>query len=436
MPQELIGRSAERERLRELVAGAHRGSGGIVVLCGDAGIGKTRLTQALGSDALVLRGTAAQGRTAPYGPLVAVLRAHLHAHPGAFDDLGPLRGHLALLLPELGEPAEQVDRLALFEALRAALGEIAARHQAVVVLDDLQWSDEATLEVLSALAEPLRELPLLVVATHRTDGLPRDHGVRRLRNELRRAGHLQVICLKPLDLAETAALLEQALDEPPSAGLVRAIHDRTEGIPFFVEELAAALRVSGALRCTRRGAELADDGEVPLPDTVRDAVLISASELSPAGRRAAEVAAVAGETFDLGLVAGLASEDGLTDLIESGMAGEAGDGTGAFRHALAREALYLDIPWAGRRRLHGQIAEALEASGAGSREVAPHWLGARAGERARGALLRAAVESEAVHAYRDAAEAGRQALELWPDDLADGRAEALERYARCCQLAS
>jgi len=89
-----------------------------------------------------------------------------------------------------------------------------------------------------------------------------------------------------------------------------------------------------------------------------------------------------------------------------------------------------------RRTLHRELAEALEADGAQSRELARHWLGARAGARARAALLRAAAESEAVHAYRDAAAAGRQALELWPDgDDDDRRDEALERYARCSALA-
>ena len=88
----------------------------------------------------------------------------------------------------------------------------------------------------------------------------------------------------------------------------------------------------------------------------------------------------------------------------------------AFRHALSREALYADVPWLRRRALHRQVAELLEAGGGGSMEIAAHWLGARDAARAREALVRAARESEAVHAYRDATSAGRQALELWPDD--------------------
>ena len=118
----------------------------------------------------------------------------------------------------------------------------------LVLLDDLQWSDEGTLELLSALAPALDELPVLVVAAYRSDGLPRDHGVRRLRNELRRGGHLGELSLAPLELADTAALLAETLGSPPAPALARAIQDRTEGVPFFVEELAARARGADRLR--------------------------------------------------------------------------------------------------------------------------------------------------------------------------------------------
>ena len=436
MRARLVGRQDERTRLDELLLRARLGEGAIVLLGGEAGVGKTRFAAdvAAGSGALVLRGAPTGGATAPYGPLVAALRGYLHAHPDGLADLGPLRAELALLLPELGEPAAAADRPTLLEALRRAFARVAAERPAVVVLDDLQWSDEATLEVLAALAGPLRELPLLVIAAYRTDGLPRNHGIRRLRNDLRRAGHLDELVLRPLAPDETAQLLAQALGERPANSLVRAIHDRTEGIPFFVEELAAALRVSGALEEGRRGLELTGGGDVPLPETVRDAVLVRASELSGAGRAAAEVAAVAGATFDLELVASLSSDAGLSELLEGDLVREEASGAACFRHALAQEALYADVPWMRRRTLHRTLAEALEAAGGQSRELARHWLGARAGERAREALLRAAAESEAVSAYRDAADAGRQALELWPDaGDEDRRAGALDRYARCSQ---
>jgi DNA-binding NarL/FixJ family response regulator len=430
----LVGRTQERERLEQLLERVRDGQGATVLVSGDAGVGKTRLTGVLADvpGTLVLRGAAVRDRTPPYGPLVEVLRDHLRNHPDGLADVGPLRGHLAMLLPELGEQAGRVDRATLFEALWAAFATIARSHHAAVVLDDLQWSDEATLEVVAA----LHGVPLLVVGVYRSDGLPRQHPIRRLRHDLRRAGRLDELVLRPLDLPETVELLQRSLGREPAPSLARAIHDRTEGVPFFVEELATALEVSGALTPRRNGLELAGDEDVPLPDTVRDAVLISASELSGAGRQAAEVAAVAGESFGLAVVASLSSDDGVTELIERGLVREQAAGAGAFRHALTREALYADVPWSCRRALHRQLAEVLEKAGAPSCEVAPHWLGAHASERARETLLRAAQDSRAVHAYSDAANATRQALELWPEEGdQDRRAEALADYAECCQLA-
>ena len=432
----LIGRRAERERLERALAGARGGRGALVLLSGEAGVGKTRLAQeAAEAGAPALRGGARQADPAPYGPVVAALRAHLRARPGALDAPGPLRAHLARILPELGEPAAAGDRATLVEAVRDALARLAGAGPLVMVLDDLQWSDAATLDLLGALAEPLGELPALVIGTYRSDGLPRDHMIRRLRNDLRRGGRMEEIALAPLDPAETAELLAAALGGAPSPALARTVHDRTQGIPFFVEELARALAVRGALRAGRRGLELAGD-DVPVPDTVRDAVLMAASELSPEARAAAEVAAVAGEAFDLGLVAGIAGEGAVAELADAGVLREAGPGRAAFRHALTREALYADVPWLRRRALHRGLAEGLSAAAGSARELATHWLGAGEGGPARDALLRAAGESFALHAYRDAARAGRQALELWPDGEArEDRIAALAAYAGAAELA-
>ena len=201
----LIGRHAELARLEAALQRADLGEGSIVLLSGEAGVGKSRLAAdvAARSNAVLLRGAPSQGGAAPYGPVVAALRSHLRSNPTGLEDCGPLRAQLALLLPELGEPAPAADRQTLFEAIRCAFAHVAAERHALVVLDDLQWSDAATLELLSALAEPLGQLSVLVIAAYRSDGLPRDHGVRRLRNDLRRTGHLDELVLGPLDLQET-----------------------------------------------------------------------------------------------------------------------------------------------------------------------------------------------------------------------------------------
>src|SRR5215207_10391515 len=122
----LIGRDDEAALLRSARDRAIAGHGSLVLLSGDAGMGKTALAVALAdqANATVLRGAAAQTRTEPHGPLVAALRSYLHAVPGGLDDCGPLRSHLAVVLPELGEPAGG-DRATLFEAFRCALETIA-----------------------------------------------------------------------------------------------------------------------------------------------------------------------------------------------------------------------------------------------------------------------------------------------------------------------
>jgi DNA-binding CsgD family transcriptional regulator len=433
----LVGREDERNRLEAALQQARLGTGSLVLVAGEAGVGKTRLVDhvAAGSGAPVLWGRARQGAATPYGPVISALRSLLRVDPRALDDCGPLRGRLALLLPELGEPAAASDRPTLFEAVRAALGHVAREETAVMVLDDLQWSDEATLELLPALAESVGALQLLILATYRSDGLPRDHALRRVRHELRRAGRLAEVTVPPLTPTETAELLGHLFEDPPAPSLVRAIHDRTQGVAFFVEELAHALRLTDALRAGRRGLEVAGGEHVPIPDTVRDAVLIGVAELSTEGRTAAAVAAVAGEEFDLAVVADTSSPDGLAELLKRELVTELSSGRGAFRHALTREALYADVAWIERRRVHVALAEALESGGGAGIEIAGHWLAAHEESRARAWLIEAADASRRVHAHRDVALALRQALELWPAaEAPDQRIGALESYADSAEL--
>ena len=153
----LVGRRAEREQLGDAFERARRGSGSLVLLAGEAGVGKTRLAAAVAedADALALWGAAAHSAQAPYGAIVAALRSYLRSNPDGLADCGPLRSHLALILPELGDPAPASDRATLFEAVRCAFAHLAGERHVLVVLDDLHWSDDATLELLSALAEPL-----------------------------------------------------------------------------------------------------------------------------------------------------------------------------------------------------------------------------------------------------------------------------------------
>jgi DNA-binding CsgD family transcriptional regulator len=434
----LIGRTRERAELDRFLAGVPAGEGSLVLIAGQAGVGKTVLVEdALDrSDLLVLRGAGSETSATPYGPIVQTLRCYLREVPGGLSTPPPLAGQLGLLLPELGTPSGASDRATIFEAIRSALGLVAARGPAALLLDDLQWADATTLELLPTLAVAVADQPLALIGVYRDDEIPRGHPLRRLRNELRRAGALRELTVEPLDPDATATLAERRLGSSVTPALARVIYDRTQGLSFFVEELAAALIAGGRLEAGTHGLALAAGEDVPIPDSVRDAVLVRAAGLSEAAWRTLEVASAAGTRFALDLVAELAGEASLGEPIAHGLIVELESGEAAFRHALAREAVYGEVPWSRRRALHRELATRLESRAAPPAAVAEHWLAARELERARSAFVEAAEQSCGVHAYRDALRATRRALELWPEnDDGDARLDLLDRLGACAELA-
>lgn len=434
----LVGRSREQAALREVAERARGGQGGLVLVSGEAGIGKTRLVDSflLAEGLPVLRGPSRDTRlAAPFSPIAAVLRAGLAASPGALDHL-PLRGYLAPLLPELG-PAPSQDGnspAALHEAIRGALRALMESGPTALVLEDLQWADHATLDLLPALVGGLADRPVLVVGTFRSEELPRAHPLRRARQELRRAGVLEELHLGPLDPAETAELARARLGAPLTPALAGMLHARSEGVPLFVEELAAALRAGGGLAPDGDGhLDLAPGAAVEVPLTLREAIGLSLDRFPPGVRAAAELAAVLGPAFDADLLLDLADEQAFDALTGGGWLVEGGGGA-AFRHALVRDAIYAGIPWARRRTLHRQVAARLEEVGAPPGVTAEHWLAGREPGRAREALLASAEASCRLHAYRDAAGAVGRALALWPPGAEEARRlEVLDQLGRCAQ---
>ena len=280
---------------------------------------------------------------------------------------------------------------------------------------------------------------LLVLGAYRSDELPRDHPIRRLRSELRRAGRLRQVTVEPLGAEATATLLERTLGAA-GPSLRRAVFDRTDGVPFFVNELGSALAAGGRLQAGPSGLELLEGEDVPLPDSVRDAVLLRAAGLSDDARAAVLTAAVAGQTFDPELVTAVAGLSEWPDeLLRHGIVAEGAPGRMAFRHALVRDAFYGEVPWTRRVALHRAVAQRLEAEQAAPVVVAEHWALGRRPEQARAWLLVAAEAFCAVHAYRDAERTTRRALELWPEERDEGedraRLDVLERLAGCAELA-
>jgi len=433
---DIIGREQELSALEHALAETRAGRGGLLLLAGEAGVGKTRLAEvALERGRLaVCTGRAVEEAGPSYGPIAAVLRACRRRAPEA--DWGPLAGYLALLLPEVGPASAETDRETLIEAVRAALAATAGVRPLVVFLDDLQWADHGTLDLIPALADRLEGEPLFILGTYRSDEIPRGHAIRRMRNELRRARRLEEMVIGPFGLEQTRALVQRSLEAEPAPALVAKIHEQTQGLPLFIEELSDTLAASGRLVPGETGLGLEPGPGLPVPESIRDAVLLRLDGLSDEARAWLEVAATVGMEFELKLVSALAGEEhGLEELIDRHLMVEIESGRGAFRHALTREAVRGEIAWSRRRDLNRRIAARLESTGAPPARVAEHWLAANETDRARSALLAAAEQSCRVHAYRDAARAAHRALEIWPDGAEEERRlDALERLAHCAQV--
>jgi DNA-binding NarL/FixJ family response regulator len=417
----------ERAALAAACAAVGDGSGRCVLVTGEAGIGKTRLvTDALAGTRLpVYTGAARLAVAEPYAPVAQILRQCFRRVPDLAEACGPLAPYLAPLLPEIESAAQDAGEATLIEALLRAFSEVVARGPVAIVLDDLQWADEATLLFLPRLAAALRDAPLLLVAVSR-DEVPADtHRLRSLRAQVRRGCEPIELPLRPFERGDTARLAAAVALEELDDDLVAALHERAHGIPFYVEELAATLALDG---------RHAGEGSLPLPDTVLDAVLLRTEALSLGARNALELAAVVGERCDVVRTPGLSPEEPLAEAVAAGFVVERSPGQLAFRHALVRDAVYHGIPWTRRRSLHALVARSLEHSGASAAERAAHWLGAGDVVRARSALAEAAAASAGVYAYLDASKLYEQALDLGGGAEAE-RFELLERLAVCAELA-
>jgi len=430
----LVGRGTECAALRRALLARPAGPVPVVLVAGEAGAGKTTLVEH------VLAAAAAPvlcGRAAPWaGPAYAVLASALR--PVTRRMAGPRPAALAQIMPEFGAPPAEPDQAALAAAVCSVLAAAAGDHPLTVFLDDLQWADEASLSLLPALADAAAGLPVALVGCYRSDELPRGHRLRTIRAMLRRSQQLTEIELGPLGDADVTRMLAALLGASPQPALAAAVAGRADGLPFAVEELAFALRDGDRLAYRDGSVTLAGTGGAPVPDGVREAVLLRAARLAEGERALLEAAAVAGIEFDVDIAAAVAGAaawpDGFTG---SGLLTEAHDGRAAFRHPLTQEAAYSDIPWSRRRRLHRALAAGLAGHDAAPALIAVHHLAARDFGPARQALLAAAEDHYAVHAYRDAAHALRTVLEHWPPAESDGtRLAVIDRLARCTEMSS
>ena len=277
----------------------------------------------------------------------------------------------------------------MFDAVRALLLRRAERSPVVVVLEDLHWADRSSRDLVAFLARTLRSGRVTLVASYRSDELHRRHPLRPLLAELVRLPGVERLELAPFSRAELAEHLEAIAGAPLPADQVERIYARSEGNPFYAEQLLAA------------GA---GDAEVALPSTLADVLLARVQALSEPAQQVLRVAAVAGRRVSHRLLAEVAGwpeaelEQGLREAIGAGvLVADSNTGTYTFRHALLQEAVYGDLLPSEQVRLHAGYARLLAAEPEGvAAELAHHCLASHDLVGALRASLAAAREAEAV----------------------------------------
>ncbi len=409
----LVGRLDELHRIGEALASAAAGRGRVVVVEGEAGIGKTRLLDAAldrarGLGMQVFRAHAEEFESRrPFGAVADCLGV-------TRSSTDPRRAEISRRLhggADTEADATAGSEFRLVEDMLALVEVLCSDGPVVVALDDTQWADPATLLVAHGLARAAPVLPLMVILACRP--APRSPELARLLQTLSERGSAP-LQLAPLTAEEVVELVGGILGTPPGPRLARQVGD-AGGNPFFVTEMVGALVADGSVQAEGATAEIAS---LAFPVALKPIVLHRMSFLSRDTLAVLSVASVLGSTFtvpSLSLALGRGALDLLPrvrEALDAGVLGEDGDNL-AFRHDLLREALYDDIPRTMRIGVHRDIGHALAAAGAPVAAVAEHFLrGECRGDPVALDWLHRAVEEATIRAPATAAELLESTLEL------------------------
>ncbi|HEY5860991.1 MAG TPA: ABC transporter substrate-binding protein [Actinomycetota bacterium] len=458
----MIGREAELTLADSLVEGAVLGgSGAILYLSGEPGIGKTRMMQELrelvrGAQPAHGRSLWLEGRCVSYGesmsywPFRDLLRSWLGVAPDdpdlrvtialrrAVDRLfgaraGELTPYLGALLElsfgpdadaKLAELSPEAAQFRTFEVVRHLIERLAEDGPVVMAFEDLHWADATSLLLLEQLVSDTEALPLLIVCSGRPE---RDHPWWRLKDETaRRLPHrFRAIALESLPDDSGSELLHALVgyDTLPTSTAERVLAS-ADGNPFFLEEIVRSLQDAGALVATDEGLRFDHEVDVEIPPTVEKVILARIDRLEPSPRQTLLAASVLGRRFSLSLLEAVAGDAGirgaLSELMRLDFVREGRrwpEPEFRFKHALIQEAAYRTLVKDDRARLHRKAAESLEAQrGEGSRELAGllahHWLGAADEDKAVRYLTLAGDRARQEYALDEAVAYYRELLPL------------------------
>ena len=455
----VVGRAAELARVVAALAQSKAGVGQTVVLAGEAGVGKSAFVrradeQAGAAGFRILVGLTHQSDAGlPYAPFISAVRSGFRGLDR--DELGRVLQRsapdLAQLFPELGrlgraEATTGIERHRLAVAFQHLFRAFARESPVLLVLEDLHWADEASLELLRHLARELRDARVTILATYRSDEMHRRHPLLSALAELERERLVTQLALKRLTPDETTELIRATFAQSEADVRITdefrdAIYARSEGNPFFTEELLKALVESGGVYFDASGWHRKPIEQLEIPGSIREAVRARVERLTDDARPTLAAAAAIGHRFEFDVlrqVRGIEEaqlEAHLREFIEQQLVSEQAGGRDeyGFRHALTREVVYDDLLVRERKRLHRGVAEAISGKrGTEPALLAHHLLEAGDLERAVPVLVEAGDRAAGADAPREAAAHYARAVEI---GMPDAQLSAvIEKQALAYQL--
>jgi DNA-binding CsgD family transcriptional regulator len=429
----LVGRDDILDLADKALADAAAGRGRALLFAGEAGIGKTRIVQSILRRARASGFRDVSGDLAPQDadvPLAALRDLFRTMRQDAsLADLGDELLARCDQAAANGDAYSRVLVLDLVERIRDRID-----RPTILKFEDLQWADDITLEAVAELARSSSELPLLVIGVYRRDETPPGTPLRDWRSRLLTQRRAEEIRLERLCVEDTATMTTLLLKTglPAPTDVVRAVHERSDGLPLHIEELIAAARA------TNRTVDAAAIRAADVPDTIEDAIRARASRRSKDAQLVAQAAAVMGRCFEPEVLAGVMDrpveelDAPLRELVDHGFLYDfnvVDVGYYDFRHQLLRDTVYRATPARDRRRYHARAGE-FGATLVGAVEIhaSLHYERAGLNELAFKAAKAGGDEAARLSAHRESFELYRRAIANMPNDLSDlERARLLER---------
>lgn len=459
--QALVGREDELGMLKARLDAALAAEGSLVFVIGEAGIGKTRLAHELRSYARLRGAQFLTGRSylreaaIPYRPWIDIINEYLRWAPPMllFKVVGTFAPELAKLVPDLTEklgtipPPPQLSpeqqRPRLFQAVTAFFANISKEAPLLLFLDDLHWADEASLDLLQHVAQHTVPERVMLLGTYRDLELQDQRSLSRAVAEMNRQRLFHLVHLKRLGAHHVSQMVAQTFGEKVWPELTGLVYARSEGNPFFVEELLRSLVEEGVVALGQKGWEAGDLSQIHIPGGIKALVEQRLERLDAECRQFLAVASVIGREFGFSLVCEVTGlgEDSMVDLIDRCLLARLiverrvpGEERYAFADTQVRDVLYEGISPVRRRRHHLRVGQALEKVYAGKteervEELAHHFLEGKDLPKAVQYSIKAGDKASQIFAWQEARTRYETAMGLLEDEDVAQRAGVLHKLA-------